>query len=156
MMNRKKIIGSVVIVAMLVGAAGASVYAVEAGTPAENTAAVTEEKKDSVSEDVKATGKALSKEETVYVLSDATGQVNKVIVSDWLQNANEDARIKDETLLQDIKNVKGNETCKKEADGSTVWDAQGHDIYYQGTTDKKPPVEVKITYMLDGKPISAS
>ena len=156
MMNRKKIIGSVVIVAMLVGAAGASVYAVEAGKPAENTAAVTEEKKDSVSEDAKATGKALSKEETVYVLSDATGQVNKVIVSDWLQNGTENAQIKDETQLKDIKNVKGDETYKMGSDGSCTWDAQGHDIYYQGTTDKKPPVDVKISYTLDGQPISAS
>lgn len=158
-MSKKKLIASVLTVALLVGAVGASVYAVETKKPegsSDSPASVTEEKKDNMSDDVKATGKELSKEETVYVMADATGQVNKVIVSDWLQNANEDAQIKDETLLQDIKNVKGNETYKKEADGSTVWDAQGHDIYYQGTTDKKPPVEVKITYMLDGQPISAS
>lgn len=158
-MNKKKLIASVLTVALLVGAAGASVYAVETRdtqNPGGSTSAVKEEKKDNVSEDVKATGKELSKEETVYVMADATGAVNKVIVSDWLQNANEDSQIKDETVLKDIKNVKGNESYKMEADGSCVWDAEGHDIYYQGTTDKKPPVDLKVSYTLDGQPISAS
>lgn len=158
-MNKKKLIASVLTVAMLVGAAGASVYAVETRDTQNqggSTSAVKEEKKDNVSEDVKATGKELSKEETVYVMADATGTVNKVIVSDWLQNANEDSQIKDETVLKDIKNVKGNESYKMEADGSCVWDAKGHDIYYQGTTDKKPPVDLKVSYTLDGQAISAS
>jgi putative membrane protein len=158
-MNKKKLIASVLTVAMLVGAAGASVYAVETNKPENqegSTSAVKEEKKDSVSEDVKATGKELSKEETVYVMADATGTVNKVIVSDWLKNGNEDSQIKDETVLKDIKNVKGNESYNMEADGSCVWDAKGHDIYYQGTTDKKPPVDLKVSYTLDGQAISAS
>ena len=158
-MNKKKLIASVLTVAMLVGAAGASVYAVETRdtqNQGESTSAVKEEKKDNVSEDVKATGKELSKEETVYVMADATGAVNKVIVSDWLKNGNEDSQIKDETVLKDIKNVKGNESYNMEADGSCVWDAEGHDIYYQGTTDKKPPVDLKVSYTLDGQAISAS
>ena len=36
-----------------------------------------------------------------------------------------------------------------------VWDAKGNDIYYQGTTQKALPVDVSISYQLDGKPISA-
>ena len=130
-MNKKKLIASVLTVALLVGAAGASVYAVETRDTQNqggSTSAVKEEKKDNVSEDVKATGKELSKEETVYVMADATGAVNKVIVSDWLKNGNEDSQIKDETVLKDIKNVKGNESYNMEADGSCVWDADGHDI----------------------------
>ena len=36
-----------------------------------------------------------------------------------------------------------------------IWDAQGNDIYYQGTTNKALPVDVSISYKLDGKTISA-
>ncbi len=94
------------------------------------------------------------KEETVYVKTDATGSVNSVIVSDHLKNEENTAQLEDETFLTDIVNVKGKETYK--ADGTKLtWDANGSDIYYQGTTDKKLPVDVNITYELDSKEIAA-
>lgn len=157
-MNKKKLIASVLTIALLVGAAGASVYAVETSKPAggENeTSTEVEEILNQVSEEVKATGKDLTKEETVYVIADASGQVNKIIVSDWIQNGTQNAEIKDETDLEDIKNVKGNESYKMNEEGMCVWDAKGHDIYYQGTTKKALPVDVKVSYKLDGEPISA-
>ena len=157
-MNKKKLIASVLTVALLVGAVGASVYAVETNKPAggENEASTdVEEILSQVSEEAKATGKDLTKEETVYVIADASGQANKVIVSDWIQNGTQNAEIKDETDLEDIKNVKGNESYKMNEEGMCVWDAKGHDIYYQGTTNKALPVDVRVSYKLDGEPISA-
>lgn len=36
-----------------------------------------------------------------------------------------------------------------------VWDAEGNDIYYQGSTTKALPVDVSVSYKLDGKTMSA-
>lgn len=94
------------------------------------------------------------KEETVYVMADAKGAVNKIIVSDWIKNAEGSSTLQDESDLKDIKNVKGYEEYTLSPDGSLTWAADGSDIYYQGTTDKELPVEVKISYTLDGKAIS--
>ena len=56
--------------------------------------------------------------------------------------------------LKDIENVKGDETFAQGADGALTWQADGNDIYYQGTTDKELPIDMKMTYYLDGKEIS--
>ena len=94
------------------------------------------------------------KEETVYVKTDASGNAESVIVSNHLKNEEGTAELQDETQLKDIVNVKGSETYK--ADGTKLtWEAGGNDIYYQGTTDKKIPVDVNITYELDSKQIEA-
>ncbi|MFA6948425.1 MAG: hypothetical protein WCQ72_05545, partial [Eubacteriales bacterium] len=94
------------------------------------------------------------KNETVYVLSASDGTVNKIIVSDWLKNAASDASINDISTLGGIKNVKGDESMT--SDGSKIdWQADGADIYYQGTSDSALPVEMKITYTLDGRTVTA-
>ncbi len=98
---------------------------------------------------------AAEKEETVYVKADADGAAKSVIVSDWLKNTEGSATVDDASELQGIENVKGKESYTAKSDGSLVWQADGNDIYYQGTTDKQVPVDVKITYMLDGKEMSA-
>lgn len=90
------------------------------------------------------------KDETVYMIADADGTVNKTIVSDWLKNKENADTLEDASDLKDIKNVKGDETFKQDGDKVT-WDAQGNDIFYQGTTDKEAPITQKITYYLDGK-----
>lgn len=95
----------------------------------------------------------VDKEETVYVKAKADGSTDKVIVSDWLKNSGTDVVIQDASDLQNIKNVKGDETFKQNG-SSLVWKANGNDIYYQGETDKPLPVEVKVTYFLDEKEIS--
>ena len=94
------------------------------------------------------------KEETVYVKADAEGNTQTVIVSDWLKNKKKSAKIKDATDLNDIENVKGDETFQKGSKHSITWDANGNDIYYQGKTDKELPVSMQVTYYLDGKEIS--
>ena len=94
------------------------------------------------------------KTETVYVSADAEGNVNEVTVSDWLKNRDGSDTLEDYSDLTDIKNVKGDETFTKKSDGSLLWDAQGKDIYYQGKSSEELPVSVKISYTLDGQPIS--
>lgn len=94
------------------------------------------------------------KEETVYAFSDANGIVNKVIVSDWIKNKDAAKQLADASDLTDIENVKGYETFSQDADGKITWDADGADIYYQGNTDKDLPVDVKVSYYLDGKEMS--
>ncbi len=95
-----------------------------------------------------------SKDETVYVLADAEGSVRKIIVSDWLQNEKGSQILRDRTDLQDVENVEGEETYTLEEDGTLLWNAQGKDIYYQGTADKELPVELSVSYELDGVPVS--
>ena len=130
-------------------------------TDTQAQAAVTETAEESALEEsmvknsvVAGTESDAGKVETVYVTADANGAVNDVIVSEWLKNASASAELKDTTELKDIVNVKGPETFKDNGNGSLTWDAEGSDIYYQGTTDKQLPVAMKITYTLDGKEIS--
>jgi putative membrane protein len=95
-----------------------------------------------------------AKDETVYVLTGADGSVKKIIVSDWLKNALNAASLSDVSSLTDILNVKGDETYTTGSGDETVWDAEGNDIYYQGTTDKALPVTLSVSYKLDGSDIS--
>lgn len=96
----------------------------------------------------------VEKEETVYVNLDSDGTVDDVTVSNWLKNVTGTGDVQDVSNLKDIKNVKGDETFTQNGDKLT-WKANDADIYYQGTTDEKPPVNVKISYQLDGKDIKA-
>lgn len=56
--------------------------------------------------------------------------------------------------MKDIKNVKGDETFETGSNNNVSWKSEGNDIYYQGTIDKELPVDVKVSYKLDGKSIS--
>lgn len=93
-----------------------------------------------------------TKDETVYVISDAKGQSGKVIVEEWLKNRDKAETIEDVSDLKDITNIKGDETFTQNGDKLT-WQAGGNDIYYEGTTEKQVPISEKITYYLDGKEI---
>ena len=93
------------------------------------------------------------KDESVYVNADASGKVKKTTVTEWLKNT-EKGSVDDETVLEDVENVKGNEKYKEGSDDSIVWESKGKDIYYQGPTDEEIPVNMSITYKLDGKEIS--
>lgn len=96
----------------------------------------------------------VKKEETVYVSTDAEGNKKEVIVSNQLKNAGNDKTLTDKTELEDIKNVKGDEEFRKDAD-TLIWDTRDADIYYQGKTEKELPVSVHFTYFLDGKEMKA-
>lgn len=97
----------------------------------------------------------VSKDETVYVLAGADGSVQKIIVSDWIQNTLDSDTISDKSDLENIENVKGDESYTIDGDSMKVWDAQGNDIYYQGNIDKELPVGLTVTYKLDGETVSA-
>ena len=97
---------------------------------------------------------AAEKEETVYVVVDPDGTPNEVIVSDWLKNYLGADTIEDVSDLTDIENVKGDEKFTQNADGTLTWQADGNDIYYQGKTDRDLPIEMKMTYYLDGEEIT--
>lgn len=93
------------------------------------------------------------KDESVYLISDANGNVNKTIVVDHLKNKDKKDTLEDASNLSDIENVKGKEKFTQSGDKLT-WQADGKDIYYQGTATEEPPVTQKVTYYLDGKEIS--
>lgn len=118
---------------------------------AENAAEQTSSKTASDSSD--SSGKAF-KDESVYVIADAEGNPNKIIVSDWIKNNDKLDTINDKTNLKNIRNVKGDETFKLNSDNMCVWNAKGNDIYYQGTSDSDLPVDLRVSYILDGKAVS--
>lgn len=96
---------------------------------------------------------AIGKDETVYMMADASGNVEKTIVSDWLKNPEHADTLQDVSDLKDITNVKGEEGFTQEGE-NLVWEAKGSEIFYQGTTDKEAPITQKVTYYLDGQEIS--
>lgn len=132
------------VMAILISAGSTGVFAVTAAKAQKDTAAAEQKTEEN--------GNVL-KEETVYVVADSQGNKKNVIVSDWLDNEGGLASILDKSELSGIENVKGYETFT-ETEGEVKWDADGSDIYYQGTTDKELPVTVKLTYYLDGNEIS--
>ena len=93
-----------------------------------------------------------TKDETVYVISDAKGNAGKVIVEEWLKNRDDADTIEDVSDLDGITNIKGDETFTQNGDKLT-WQANGSDIYYEGTTEKEVPISETVTYYLDGEEI---
>ncbi|MGX8774825.1 MAG: hypothetical protein ACSW8G_07210, partial [Bacillota bacterium] len=102
-----------------------------------------------------ASGSGVTKEETVYVVTDAAGTQQDVIVSDHLLNKDKSKTIADETNLSDIENVKGEETFSQKGDDLT-WEAEGNSIYYQGKTTEEVPVTMDVTYRLNDRVVSGS
>lgn len=100
-------------------------------------------------------GEKTAKDETVYVLAGADGTVEKILVSDWIRNAVNADAVSDKSDLSGIENVKGEESYTVNESGMKVWNAQGGDIYYQGSLEKELPVALTVTYRLDGKSVSA-
>ena len=157
-MIRKKLIKSLslalaTMLAIMTVACGAKKDSVsDAANAGVSTTAEENKLSDSLTKSIGSSDDA-GKVETVYVSADASGAANDIIVSEWLKNAGATAELADKTELKDIVNVKGDETFKDNGDGTLTWEAKGSDIYYQGVTDKKLPVNMKITYSLDGKEI---
>ncbi|XOQ43414.1 MAG: Dockerin domain-containing protein [Clostridium sp.] len=101
---------------------------------------------------------ATKKDETVYVNLSATGQVQNITVSDWLHTDSNVVRLPDKSNLENIKNVKSSVQPEKIGDNLTwVLNSDGEngaDIYYQGTTSKPTPLEVNVSYELNGKTVT--
>lgn len=96
---------------------------------------------------------AVCKEETVYVNTDAAGKQKSVTVSEQLKGIQSTGTVADESILDGIKNIKGDENVSQNGNRLT-WQAKGEDIFYQGTTEQELPVSMKTVYILDGKEIS--
>ena len=111
----------------------------EESEPSENTKKQDSEEKD--------------KTETVYVKSDAKGNPWEITVQTKLKNTGDGDTIKDYTTLTDIKNKEGDETFTQNADGTVEWENHGEDITYEGTGSAELPVDVSISYELDGQAI---
>ena len=95
----------------------------------------------------------IGKEENVYILADANGNVHDTIVTNHLINNTDADTIRDYSELTDIENTKGNETYT--ANGKELtWQADGKDIYYRGNSTQETPVTQKVTYYLDGEEIA--
>ena len=154
-----RVAAGIVTVVVLGTSVGTGVYTVDAEK--ENVKVVgtqedDEESKETLEKVLSSNGKSedAGKEETVYVVAEPDGSVKNIIVSEWLKNENGAGAVEDVSDLADIENVKGDETFSRNGEKIT-WQADGNDIYYQGTTDKELPVTEKITYFLDGKEMSA-
>lgn len=142
---------SITLCALLaLGGLGGTVYALNAaGNPVPEQSVPAEPSAEAVP-----AGDRNVKDETVYVLAQADGSVEKIIVSDWVQNTQGGDTIRDVTRLTEIENAKGSETYTLGGDNTCVWDARGNDIYYQGEIDQELPVSVAVSYTLDGAAIS--
>lgn len=95
----------------------------------------------------------IDKNESVYVTLDQNGKPKEVIVSDWLHSDVSNTDIYDRTILDSIENVKGEEVPIRNG-SEIIWKARGNDIYYMGASNKKLPLDIRITYCLEGKQIS--
>ena len=152
----KKLTASLLAAAMVCGVSGCAAVNAETDTnSAADTSTSVSAADDAETERVADPSAEPKKDETVYVIADAVGKTQKIIVSDWLSNGAEDESISDRSTLTDIKNVKGDETFTAASDGAMTWAAEGNDIYYQGNSTAALPVGVRVSYQLDGKDISA-
>lgn len=162
-----RIIAGVLVVTLV--ATGSSVYSVnaakagsaatenveetEVSEEAEDTEDAESSLKDLLDNGSKVSEKEIGKEETVYVIADNTGKEQKIIVSDHLINNDDKDTLEDASTLKDIENVKGDETFTQSGNKVT-WQADGNDIFYQGTSESELPVTQKLTYYLDGKEVT--
>ena len=147
---RKKQIAALGLALAVAGsAAGVGIYA--ANRPA---APQTAEEAPRVMEAGPETEKALRRDETVYVIANTDGSVRQIIVSDWIQNGLAAAQVEERSELSQVEAVKGSATYTLGQDNARVWDAQGQDLYYQGSIEKALPVDMTVTYQMDGQTVA--
>lgn len=91
------------------------------------------------------------KVETVYVNSNAYGEVEKIEVETTLK-AKETGNIEDIHALENIINTSGDENYEIQ-DNKLIFENHGNDITYKGSTNKELPVGVHFTYYLNDKEI---
>ena len=96
------------------------------------------------------------KEETVYVKADATGRPTEKTVEVVLRKISSDGLlpVEDRSNLREIRNTEGDEEYFDAGSGRYLWENHGEDIKYKGKSDDALPVDVRITYYLDGQEIT--
>ena len=93
------------------------------------------------------------KNETVYVNLNHNGSVINKSVVNWIHSEGNVPRIVDYGKYKSVRNMTSN-IYPEIYDGKIIWPidlAKGKDIYYEGNTDKGLPLDINITYFLDGK-----
>ena len=126
-MKKNKFLAVILAMAVAVGAAGVTTYAV--GKDANDTEAPSTVA--TAASDTEAV-----KDETVYVMTAADGSTQKILVSDWIKNALPAEAQKAIESLNDAQQVK--------------------DDCWTGTIQKELPVSMSIHYTLDGKTVTPS
>ena len=95
------------------------------------------------------------KDESVYVKADAAGKPTEKTVEVVLKKIEGSDPIEDRSNLREIKNTEGNEEYTTAGEGRYLWQNNGEDIHYKGKSDEALPVNVRITYYLEGQEVSA-
>lgn len=124
-MKKNKFLAVILAMAVAVGAAGVTTYAV--GKDANDTEAPS-------TVATAASDTEAIKDETVYIMTAADGSTQKILVSDWIKNALPAEAQKAIENLNDTQQVK--------------------DDCWTGTIQKELPVSMSIHYTLDGKTVT--
>ena len=95
------------------------------------------------------------KEETVYVQADAAGRPTKKTVEVALKKIRGEDPVEDRSNLREIRNTEGDEEFSEAGEGRYLWENHGEEIRYKGESDQPLPVDVTVTYYLEGSEVSA-
>ncbi|MCR5666009.1 MAG: hypothetical protein K6G01_04205 [Eubacterium sp.] len=136
----KRLIALGVCAVMVAASTGAGIYSIKADNTDEQTTTMTQSDGEETEEDESDT--QVAEDETVYVIAGSDGEAEKVIVSDWIQNAMEEGGVTQTSYSMDSDNAK-------------VWDTDGNSVSYSGNISDELPVGLSVSYELDGEPITA-
>lgn len=94
----------------------------------------------------------IKKDESVYVNLEADGRFEKATVSDWIHSDVSGKTVFDKSELNNIKNVKSDVEPDQNGE-NLMWNMEGSDLYYQGTTNKELPIDVDVKYYYEDSEI---
>ncbi|MEG1943680.1 MAG: hypothetical protein RR049_07660, partial [Angelakisella sp.] len=89
------------------------------------------------------------KSEMVYVNLNVDGTPREQIVTNILHSDKANALLSDSSELSEIRPIKGGQLVSGNS-GDLVWQLEGNDLYYRGSTNRTLPIDVAIRYSLDG------
>lgn len=91
------------------------------------------------------------KEETVHVDADASGEPEEISVEAVLSDIDSGDLIRDVSRLEGIRNSEGDEEYATQDHDIVLWENKSADIHYEGISKDALPVNVTVSYYLDGK-----
>lgn len=97
----------------------------------------------------------VTKEENVFAILEGDGSVKKVTVSNWLHSEDGFHQYLDESQLENVVNLKGEQQPETKEEGY-LWSSDSNDLYYQGTSNKDLPFALTIDYTLDNQEMNLS
>lgn len=95
-----------------------------------------------------------TKHERVYAVVGTDGTLQTLIDNVRLELEGDEASIEDASQLSGVENVGGHEAFTQEGE-ILLWQADGEDIIYQGTSDKAPYVTPVVRLTLNGEEATA-